>query len=643
MTSVTFDGVTFDEADFADSGYLDPVTVDGTAYPRWQALFVAARNEIDKRANAAAAVSLPYTFSTTTTDSDPGSGVLRLNNATQSSATVIYVDDEDENGNDVSALIATFDDSTSSNKGTVALRHRTDETKFLVFSMSALTDATGYTKLTVSNVVASGSTPFSASDEVMMSFSRTGDKGDTGSVSSAGDGSAASPAITFTADPDTGLYRIGANNAGFAAGGSKVLDIGTGGVTVTGTAAADVVDAQQLSQGWHTAPMPAAAFTALSSGGADGGTHTIAGASIPVWLFDTASDEGIVGIVPVPASLDTTKSWGVHVRHTTGSTGGTVTYTFSVAYQGNDGALGTTSFGTALPLTDTVIAADDLHGISGTGARPGGTPKPGGHAVIKITRDVSEDTHASDAAFIGADVLIPIGAGEDSGLTNGFLATSILDLRSLHLPLNGSDGATSTTDVSPQGHTVTFNGNAQLDTAWSAFGSASLLLDGTGDYLSIASHASLQMASSDFTIRCVIRPSDVSGSRTILTKGIVGSGTAEFWVGIENGNLRFYASSTGGAWNIASAIGSGAVAINTAYDVQLVRAGTAWLLFLNGVVVGSVSSASAMYAGSAGLIFGSTSGGGNNYAGHIDDIVILKNAALSITNGPVPTAAFPTS
>lgn len=185
MTSVTFDGVTFDEADFADSGYLDEVTVDGTAYPRWQALFVAARNEIDKRANAAAAVSLPYTFSTTTTDSDPGSGVLRLNNATQSSATVIYVDDEDENANDVSALIATFDDSTSSNKGTVALRHRTDETKFLVFSMTALTDATGYTKLTVSNVVASGSTPFSASDEVMLSFSRTGDKGDTGSVSSA--------------------------------------------------------------------------------------------------------------------------------------------------------------------------------------------------------------------------------------------------------------------------------------------------------------------------------------------------------------------------------------------------------------------------------------------------------------------------
>ena len=47
---------------------------------------------------------------------------------------------------------------------------------------------------------------------------------------------------------------------------------------------------------------------------------------------------------------------------------------------------------------------------------------------------------------------------------------------------DGADGATSSTDSSSHGHTLTFGGAAQLDTAQSVFGGASLLLDeGAGD------------------------------------------------------------------------------------------------------------------------------------------------------------------
>ena len=53
------------------------------------------------------------------------------------------------------------------------------------------------------------------------------------------------------------------------------------------------------------------------------------------------------------------------------------------------------------------------------------------------------------------------------------------------LHLNGADGATSTTDVSNSAHAVTFNGTAQLDTAIKKFGSASLLLDGDSDSISM--------------------------------------------------------------------------------------------------------------------------------------------------------------
>jgi len=58
--------------------------------------------------------------------------------------------------------------------------------------------------------------------------------------------------------------------------------------------------------------------------------------------------------------------------------------------------------------------------------------------------------------------------------------------RVLLLDFDGTDGATSATDASRFAHTLTFNGDAQLDTANKKFGTASLLLDGTGDYVTIS-------------------------------------------------------------------------------------------------------------------------------------------------------------
>jgi len=56
----------------------------------------------------------------------------------------------------------------------------------------------------------------------------------TGSVHAAA-GSVGNPSLAFDADQDTGLFRIGANNLGVAAGGAKVLDVATTGLGVTGT------------------------------------------------------------------------------------------------------------------------------------------------------------------------------------------------------------------------------------------------------------------------------------------------------------------------------------------------------------------------------------------------------------------------
>lgn len=49
----------------------------------------------------------------------------------------------------------------------------------------------------------------------------------SGGTQSFPDGTAAAPSITFTSDPDTGLYLKGTNNVGIAAGGVEVMAIGT--------------------------------------------------------------------------------------------------------------------------------------------------------------------------------------------------------------------------------------------------------------------------------------------------------------------------------------------------------------------------------------------------------------------------------
>lgn len=55
----------------------------------------------------------------------------------------------------------------------------------------------------------------------------------TGALKGA-NGTAAAPSYGFNSDPNTGMYRIGADNLGFSVGGTKIVDIASTGVTITG-------------------------------------------------------------------------------------------------------------------------------------------------------------------------------------------------------------------------------------------------------------------------------------------------------------------------------------------------------------------------------------------------------------------------
>lgn len=145
--------------------------------------FVTEANALASSLNAIAAgtaLAIPLKFHTTTTDADPGSGYLRLDNATQNLATTIRTDLIGSDGSTWTDVINLFDDSTSTVKGYITLKKQTDATKYLVFSVSSLASPSGYKNITVACVAYSAANPFALDDDILLEFTRNGDKGDTG-------------------------------------------------------------------------------------------------------------------------------------------------------------------------------------------------------------------------------------------------------------------------------------------------------------------------------------------------------------------------------------------------------------------------------------------------------------------------------
>jgi hypothetical protein len=135
-------------------------------------------NSLSTELEAIGVVALPLTFSTTTTDADPGTGILRLSSATQNASTVIRIDNLDANAADISAQLAAFGTSTSTIKGTLTVAHRdTPTTKFLKFNITAVASPAGYRNITGTCVAFSAASPFADADPLTVSFVRNGDSG----------------------------------------------------------------------------------------------------------------------------------------------------------------------------------------------------------------------------------------------------------------------------------------------------------------------------------------------------------------------------------------------------------------------------------------------------------------------------------
>jgi hypothetical protein len=132
---------------------------------------------------------------TTSNKSDPGTGKIRLNQVTtasthQEQATHVYVDYQDLAGVGVDNYLRTIEDSTSAIKGHLKISRRLEPNVFLMCAIhvdpssgfAAEDMGDGYFDIHVSVVESSSADPFLDGDDLILTFARTGDKGDTGPV-----------------------------------------------------------------------------------------------------------------------------------------------------------------------------------------------------------------------------------------------------------------------------------------------------------------------------------------------------------------------------------------------------------------------------------------------------------------------------
>ena len=125
-------------------------------------------------------ITIPYVFSTSTAMADPGSGGLRLNNATQNAATALALDLIDSRGLDFTSVLASALGTTNPVRGHIRIHKATDTTKFLTLAISSEAAASGFRQYVCSVIGSSGATPFADLDPVVVNFARAGDLGAQG-------------------------------------------------------------------------------------------------------------------------------------------------------------------------------------------------------------------------------------------------------------------------------------------------------------------------------------------------------------------------------------------------------------------------------------------------------------------------------
>lgn len=219
------------------------------------------------------------------------------------------------------------------------------------------------------------------------------------------------------------------------------------------------------------------------------------------------------------------------------------------------------------------------------------------------------------------------GNGSTQTINNGINLGD--QVSNVTLLLNGN----SITDSSTLALSLTNIGSVAVSTSIYKYGTGSLSFSGSQKLLT-SSNASIPIAAGqDFTVEAWVYPdsASLSGLVCIATPRV---GSNNWYFGLYLGGVFLYDESVG-------VFSAGTLTANTWQHVAYSRQGTTHRLFLNGILVGSMTAPSQVHPSSI-ISIGSDNSGSTSisggFVGYIDDLRLTKNAALYTGNFTPPTS-----
>jgi hypothetical protein len=214
---------------------------------------------------------------------------------------------------------------------------------------------------------------------------------------------------------------------------------------------------------------------------------------------------------------------------------------------------------------------------------------------------------------------------------------------SLLLNFDSADGAVSATDTA-KNRTITFSGNAQIDTAQFKFGVSSLLLDGTGDYVTAAFNADQNLGTAPWRAEGWFRPASIAADLGFFgqyedannywfLKWVQATTTLQFKVvvgGVTKADYTVVQALTASTW----------------YHVCVSRSTTSVYIFLNGTsltltVATAVAANSLPTFSTGGFEVGACSNHATLFNGWVDDFSLFTVARTAAFTAPTEATVAP--
>jgi len=127
-----------------------------------------------------------YTFNANTNNSDPTNGNLKLSNTDLTLANTLYISENADNFQSIYTFLQTIDDSTSAIKGHFTVTEKANTANFVLYAITGShAHYTNYFAVPSSYLNGSANN-FTNNLDIIITFARTGDIGDTGYTGSTG-------------------------------------------------------------------------------------------------------------------------------------------------------------------------------------------------------------------------------------------------------------------------------------------------------------------------------------------------------------------------------------------------------------------------------------------------------------------------